>query len=130
MQQKIVLIEDDADTCHILEKILTTAGYSVQTYSEGRHALEPNFTKPDLFLLDNHMPSIDGVALCKFLKIRENTRSVPIILTSGNHLIKNKAMKAGASAFLEKPFKPQTLLDAVKRLLEQDVIVETKSVNR
>src|SRR6187549_193872 len=103
MQQRIVLADDNQDTCHILKTILITAGYHVETLTEGRQILERDFILPDLFILDNFMPTIDGIALCKFLKVQERTKNIPVILISADHEVKSKACKAGAAFFLGKP---------------------------
>ena len=127
MPQRIVLVEDDADVCAILKKILTNAGYEVRMYPEGKCLLEPAFALPDLFILDNYMPTIDGIALCKFLKLQSHTKAIPVILTSGSHEIRERALQAGASAFLEKPFQSHDLLREVNGLLSQHPLLKRKA---
>jgi CheY-like chemotaxis protein len=117
MQHRIVLADDNHDTCYIIKKMLITAGYHVETLTEGKDILEPGFMVPDLFILDNFMPMIDGIALCKFLKVQGRTKNIPVILMSADHHIRSKAMKAGAQVFLEKPFQSTDLMENVKQLL-------------
>jgi CheY-like chemotaxis protein len=123
MQQRIVLADDNQDTRHILKKILITAGYHVETLTEGREILEPDFILPDLFILDNFMPIIDGVALCKFLKVQDRTKNIPVILISADHHVKLKAIKAGAALFLGKPFQSNDLVENVRQVLTAEKLL-------
>lgn len=115
MLKKILLAEDDEDTAVILRKMLGEAGYDVRCLTEGIKLVEEGIDWPDLFILDKDMPTIDGVALCKFLKLKEATKHIPIIMISGHHQLKKKAIKAGASAFIEKPFDGKKLLKAITK---------------
>jgi DNA-binding response OmpR family regulator len=113
MKKNILLVEDDRDTLNLMHTILTEAGFTVMAMTDGIQIVEKNFMSPDVIILDNAMPVIDGIALCKFLKIKPNTRDVPIIVISGNHNLKMRACTAGAVSFLPKPFGAQELLDHV-----------------
>ena len=117
MSKKIVLVEDDHDTCRLIENAFVTAGYQVESLHEGKSIIDQHFQLPDLFILDNTIPTIDGIALCKYLKIQQKTKSIPVIMISGNHLLETKAMKAGASVFIAKPFKVESLVEHVEMLL-------------
>lgn len=113
MSKKILLIEDDADFCFILKNVLTKAGYTVGSLHEGKSIVERDFLLPDMFILDNYIPTIDGIALCKYLKLQAKTKDIPVIIVSGNHQIKHKANKAGAAVFLGKPFRADELLKLI-----------------
>jgi two-component system phosphate regulon response regulator PhoB len=113
MKGNILLVEDNQDSLNLMRTILTEAGFTVTTMTDGIQIVEKNFVSPDVIILDNAMPVIDGIALCKFLKIKHDTRAVPIIVISGNHALKTRACTAGAISFLPKPFCAQELLDHV-----------------
>jgi DNA-binding response OmpR family regulator len=119
MRKKVTLVEDDGDALIMIEKVLSEAGFEVDTYSEGTPLVEKNFGLPDVFILDNFMPTIHGIALCKFLKLKEETRSIPVIIISANKQLKHKAEAAGAALFLGKPFHSQELLTLVNTVLSQ-----------
>jgi DNA-binding response OmpR family regulator len=113
MKKNILLVEDDRDSLNLMRTILTEAGFTVMAMTDGIQIVEKNFVSPDLIILDNAMPVIDGIALCKFLKLKPDTRDVPIIVISGNHNLKTRACTAGAISFLAKPFGAHELLDHV-----------------
>ena len=116
-KHSIVLVEDDHDTCAILTSVLTERGYVVKSMPEGRMLLEPTSTLPDLYILDNSIPTIEGIALCKYLKLQPIARQIPVLIMSADHGIMRKAMKAGAASFLPKPFDTIDLLQQVQTLL-------------
>lgn len=123
MSQRIVLVEDDSDIRSILDQLLTDAGYSVMALQEGREILELNFPAPSLFILDVNLPNIDGLALCKFLKLQPRLNAVPVILLSANHSLKSKALIAGAQTFIVKPFKIERLLAEVSYCLAGKTLI-------
>lgn len=114
--KKILLIEDDPDSRGMLRSILLQAGYAVDT-QEGTAIVEESYSLPDVFVLDHFMPAIHGVALCKFLKLKKHTRSIPIIIMSGDPDVQRKAENAGAALFLRKPFHRQDLLNCIEAVL-------------
>ena len=116
---KILVVDDDADACILLKQVLTKAGYEVDFLPEGHAIVEQDFKLPDMFILDNTMPTIDGIALCKFLKLQSHTRNIPVLVISGNHQLNEKASKAGAADFLAKPFCTDALLQRIAQLLKQ-----------
>jgi CheY-like chemotaxis protein len=118
MTKKILLVEDDLDSALILKNLLSKAGYLVDTLTEGRFIVERNFSLPDVFILDNCMPAIDGLALCKYLKLKGDTKEIPILIISGNQHLKNKASKAGAVGFYGKPIDTNKLLEAIDSLFK------------
>ena len=115
----IVLVEDDSDACAILTHILTEHGYAVESMPEGRTLLEATTRLPDLYILDNSIPTIEGIALCKYLKLQPNARQIPVLIMSADHRIRRKAYNAGAAVFLPKPFDQVNFLRQVHALLHQ-----------
>lgn len=119
-KKRILSVEDDADSCELLEFVLADyevvfasgIGEAVRLFQNG------NF---HLCLLDNWLSDGAGIELC--LKIRILNEAVPIVFASGiGH--KNdiqKALDAGAQAYLVKPYFPEELQKVVKELIEQTV---------
>lgn len=119
MSKKILLVEDEVDATLMLTKMLSNAGYTVDVLPEGTSLVGRDFPLPDMFILDNFMPTIHGVALCKYLKLQSKTKSIPIIIISANQHLKSKAADAGATRFLAKPFHTAQLLKLVDEIFLQ-----------
>ena len=115
MIKKILLAEDDADIRFILNVVLNEAGYDVEPLPSGKTIVEGRREWPDLFILDTALPTIDGLAICKYLKVKEETRNIPIIMISSYHKLKNKARQVGVDDFIEKPFDLRNLLEVVDK---------------
>lgn len=116
--KKILVAEDDKDILFILDMILNDAGYQVVPMSDGAAIVNGYNEWPDLFILDKDMPKIDGLALCKYLRLNEYTKNIPIIMISAYHKLKKKAAQAGVNDFLEKPFEIKALLETVGKYVD------------
>jgi CheY-like chemotaxis protein len=113
--KKIIVAEDDQDILFILNMILHDAGYQVETLKDGASIVAGKNEWPDLFILDKDMPKIDGLAICKYLRLNQQTKDIPIIMMSAYHKMKEKAKQAGVNEFIEKPFELKTLLTTVDK---------------
>jgi len=81
---RILLVEDDISTSLIITSMLTQAGASVTTASNGRQALESlaNNRSIDLILTDIMMPEVDGIELCEIIRKNPKLKEVPVIVMS------------------------------------------------
>lgn len=119
-KKRILAVEDDADSCELLEFIL--ADYEI-VFASGIDEALILFVNQDfqLCLLDNKLFDGIGTELCK--EIRALNKSVPIVFASGvssrNDI--QKALDAGAQAYLVKPYFPEDLKKIVKELVEKNV---------
>jgi CheY-like chemotaxis protein len=117
--KKIFVAEDDQDILFILDMILHDAGYQVEPLQDGASIVDGKKEWPDLFILDKDMPKIDGLAICKFLRLNEQTKDIPIIMMSAYHKLREKAREAGVNEFIEKPFELKTLLSTVGKYVTE-----------
>jgi CheY-like chemotaxis protein len=118
-QHRILIVDDEAPTRLLLEKILLAAGYLVTSAHNGQTALKVSrAVVPDLVVCDLTMPGIDGFSLCSMFKRDGNFRA-PILVLSGRVREKDKqeALDTGADAFLSKPVNREALLAKVAELL-------------
>ena len=118
MAKKIWVVDDDESILEVLQIVLESAGYDVQTSLNGeslRH-LDPQ-RLPDLILLDVLLSGADGREICKDLNSRENTRRIPVILLSAHSDASKAADGSGANAFLAKPFDVEALIQMVQKHL-------------
>lgn len=124
MKKKIILIEDDENTCMLFKHVLSKAGYDVRHYFDASFIFASDYEAPDLYILDNCLPGIDGVALTKFMKIRNDQHNIPVLIISGNFPVLKEIEHAGTSVFVAKPLEATHLLEVVHNLLESHSYVE------
>jgi len=114
--KKVLVIEDDAPLCWLLEKILSKK-HEVIVMNNGLEAwcwlTEGNY--PDLIISDIKMPSLDGVELLENLSSSGLFRNIPVIMLSAfeDPAKRKQSIDLGAHAYLVKPFEPQLLMDTV-----------------
>jgi len=104
-----------------LREVLAADGHSVVTAADGQEALDQAVaSKPDLILLDLRMPTLDGVAFCKAVRLNLRTKHIPIIVvTSLNLQAKlDESIAAGADDFIGKPFDVHDLIARVRSMLK------------
>jgi len=116
--KRVLCVEDDRDTCEVLRFVMTDFEFiAVSTIAAAEEKIAAGGF--DLYVLDNWLPDGNGVELCE--RIRASGSRSPIIFTSaiGQRHDIDVAMSAGANRYLVKPYEPETLVQAVKDLLEQ-----------
>ncbi len=115
----ILVVDDVPQNVRLLEAVLEPRGYEVVTATDGLAALElVDSSRPDLVLLDVLMPGMDGYAVCRRIREREETAVLPVIMvTSSTGHEKRQAIEAGADDFVQKPFDQHELLTRVRSLL-------------
>jgi FixJ family two-component response regulator len=114
----VFVVDDDISVRESLEGLLRSAGWRVETFVSAADFLAyPRTNVPCCLVLDVSLPDLNGLELQQRLNDR---RGVPIVFITGHGDIPMsvRAMKAGATEFLTKPFKPDALLDAVRGAIE------------
>ncbi|WP_248722640.1 PleD family two-component system response regulator [Seonamhaeicola sp. ML3] len=119
MKKKILVVDDEASICLLLENFLS-ADYNIETINDGYEALlwlENNI--PDLVISDIQMPKMDGYEFLTKLRQRGFTKHTPCIMLSGKSESKEriKCYRLGAQDYLTKPFNPEELDELVKKNL-------------
>jgi CheY-like chemotaxis protein len=118
MSKKIFIIEDDKSIRENLQELLETAGYSVETASNGREALNKlsvSSQLPSLIILDLMMPIMDGYQFRKEQEIDPKLSLIPVVITTAGGNIESKVFRLGAKAYFKKPFDIDDVLNTVKR---------------
>lgn len=118
---EIMIVDDTKSSLQLLTQILSDAGYKVRPATNGRMALRSiMMKKPDLILLDERMPDMDGIEVCRRLKSGEETRNIPIMFVSAldDKVSKINCFKAGGQDFITKPYAMEEILARVSIQLE------------
>ena len=120
MPQKILVIDDEVDMLFLLRTIIENhTDYEVETTnspSEGIKLMKENDFH--LVVTDLKMPGLDGIDL--FDEFKEIKSEVPVIIITayGSQETANEALKKGVADFITKPFKKDTILFTIQRVLE------------
>ena len=119
MTQKILIIEDDKSVQQLIRMYLVNDGFEVIFSMDGKEGLDKALNdNPDLILLDLNLPKIDGIEICK--KVRINS-DVPIIMVTAKieELDRLEGLENGADDYITKPFSPRELVARVKAVLRR-----------
>jgi len=128
---KTILLADDSLTIQkVVELTFADTQYNVVSLSSGDELLEKlGDVKPELVICDIIMPGRDGYDVCQEIKSNPDTLHIPVILLSGTFepFDRDRALAAGCSEIVAKPFEAKHLVDAVDTLLSsatEDVAIE------
>ncbi len=124
----IVVAEDNADVADLLCTQLEPF-YEVVAARDGVEALKhAGEIIPDLVITDVMMPNMDGMALARAIRANDLTAHIPIIMVTARVTEQDRieGIKAGADAYLVKPFNTEELLTRVAKLLEQRIMLRDK----
>jgi CheY-like chemotaxis protein len=117
--KKILVVEDDADVRLGYQVLLKANHYDTFFAADGMAAIsEGGKVHPDLILLDLGLPAGDGFVVLQRLKTNQQLAMTPVIVVSGRVLPGNKerALRFGAKAFLQKPWDDNELLALIAKL--------------
>jgi len=121
-RMKILMIDDEPLNLALLEDMLSGSGYTrLKLISDSRQALEMcNSFTPDLILLDLMMPHLDGFGILEALRTSARDIFLPVIVLTAdaNEETKRRALRAGATDFLLKPFDETEVLLRIGNVLE------------
>lgn len=118
---KVLIVDDLKVNNMLLKKILTTEGYQCLEASNGSDALKIYQTwQPDIVLLDNQMPEMDGKEVLRRISDMKDISQVPVIvITADNNPAEITLLKTlGAVAVMSKPFKPNKIKEAVRQFID------------
>jgi DNA-binding response OmpR family regulator len=116
-EARILVVDDEPQIRRVVCSMLATKGYEVVDASTGEDALKLlRSEKYDLVLLDNILPGITGIEVCR--EIRADS-DMAIIVMSAGHRTKAQALNAGANDYLKKPFGVSELFACVDSNLKR-----------
>lgn len=121
MSGTILVVDDDGDIRDVVRIALVQAGYHVEEAADGRAALTTiERLKPDLVVLDIGLPEIDGLEVCRTVRVSSD---VPILFLTaqGDEIDRILGLEMGGDDYLPKPFSPRELVARIKAVLRRGV---------
>ncbi len=119
-KKQIFIVDDDVSVCRALKVLLTTHGFTVNTFTSSERFFS---AVPDsvcgCLILDICMPGLDGWETLKRIVGSGSDRPVILISADKNGGVHKKALIAGAIGFLQKPFNDQALVELINSAVEQ-----------
>ena len=125
--EKILVVDDDANICELLRLYLTKEGYQVTTAGDGEEGLEKfNQLKPDMVLLDVMMPRMDGLEVCRRIRKLGNT-PVMMLTAKGETFDKVLGLELGADDYMVKPFDTKEVVARIKAVLRRCTVTTSQT---
>ena len=124
----VLVVEDNTDLAEYIGSVLSDK-YEVQYATNGAEGIErANKLMPDLIVTDVMMPDVDGLELCRRIRASEMTNHIPLVIITARVTDEDRmqGIKAGADAYLYKPFLADELLLRIEKLLESRKMLQKK----
>lgn len=122
INQRILVIEDDTNIQELIKYNLEKNGYRVIVADNGVDGLKEAIANiPDLILLDIMLPGLDGLEVCKRLRMEKFTRKVPIFMLTAKseELDKILGLELGADDYITKPFSIKELIARIRAVMRR-----------
>lgn len=123
MNELITIVDDEPDILELVSLHLKKAGFKVKGFPDAESFTSFLATNtPDLIILDLMLPDTDGLDICKDLKKKDSSASIPIIMLTakGEETDKILGLELGADDYVTKPFSPKELVARVKVVLRRN----------
>lgn len=120
MVKKVLVVDDSQAEIRLLQAVLQQGGFHSVAISDPTKIEDAiDEERPNLILLDVVMPKRNGFQACRDLKSQEHYAGIPVILVTSKTAPSDRywGEKQGANGYIAKPFTPDELIDAVKRLV-------------
>ena len=121
MEKWILVVDDDAANLRMANHILSKEKMRVSCLKSGKDAVQfLRENRPDLILLDIHMPEMDGFETITAIRENEGVADIPVIFLTADDdsATETRGLEAGAMDFIKKPFVPEVLLLRVRHIIE------------
>lgn len=119
----VLVVEDNEEIGYLISFLLERDGHGVALERDGRAAekMIASMPPPCLVILDVMLPYMDGFQLLKLIRNRKEWNTVPVVMLTAKNQEKEivRALEAGASDYIVKPFQPKELLARIRRLTKK-----------
>ena len=119
-----MVVDDDQSVREALENLISSVGYDVNLFASAEAFLDSDaLVRTDCAVVDLSLPGMSGFELQRKLADEKQTLPVIIITAQNDDKARAEAVKAGAIAFLNKPFREEVLLAAIDSALKKDQLM-------
>ena len=120
--RNILVVEDNDMNMQLVEFLLEEGGYHIVKATSGEEALAITRNgdgKPDLILMDIHLPGMDGLSVVRAIKSDERTSRIPILALTAHAMRgdKDRFLEAGCDGYISKPIDVKTFIASIERYL-------------
>ncbi len=113
----VLIIEDNEQNLYLMRFLLEKNGFTVVSARDGQDGIQSACRiLPDMILLDIQLPFMDGYDVARALRAQEALRKTPIVAVTSYAMAgdRERALAAGATAYIEKPINPETFVQQLK----------------
>ncbi len=121
-RERVLVVDDEQDLLELVSYNLNKEGYRVACVSTGEDALAAaKRDLPDLIVLDLLLPTVDGLEVCRRLKMDPRTQHIPVLMLTAKSEEADvvTGLELGAEDYVTKPFSPRVLVARVKAVLRR-----------
>src|SRR6185437_5576960 len=116
----VVIVDDDELVRQALESLVKAAGFTTEVFGSAEDFLDSiPMNRTTCLILDVRLPGMSGIELQRRLRAKHSGIPIIFVTAHGDASARDRAMEAGATSFLNKPVRRQTLLDAIDAALER-----------
>jgi two-component system phosphate regulon response regulator PhoB len=122
--ETVLIVDDEEDIVELIQYNLSGRGYAVLTALSGEHGISLSIAHvPDLIILDLMLPGIGGLDVAKYLRQKEETKNIPILMLTAKSSEADiiTGLESGATDYMSKPFGTDMLMARVRAILRRHV---------
>lgn len=118
----VLVVEDNDMNMQLVEYLLEEGGYAIVKATSGEEALaltRSETQRPDLILMDIHLPGMDGLSVVREMKTDERTNRIPILALTAHAMRgdKDRFLEAGCDGYISKPIDVKTFLTSIEQYI-------------
>jgi two-component system, cell cycle response regulator DivK len=122
VDRTVLVVEDNDMNMQLVEYLLEEGGYAIVKATSGEEALaltRSDSQRPDLILMDIHLPGMDGLSVVREMKSDERTNRIPILALTAHAMRgdKDRFLEAGCDGYISKPIDVKTFLSAIEQYM-------------
>jgi FixJ family two-component response regulator len=118
----VLIVDDDERVCQAVQELVRSVGLDAACFGSAQELLQSEaYERPGCLVLDVRLPGLSGLDFQQHLNSSGKTKPIVFITGHADIPMTVQAIKAGAVDFLTKPFRDQSLLDAIKAAIERDI---------